>query len=94
MLDNLTLADRYATLNERLKELEAEVKSIRAQILKSGVEVTVGEFANVRIRLGERANFDVNLAKSFLTAEQLQACDREKTVTHTLVVEAKTAKEG
>lgn len=93
MLDNLTLADRFHTLNERLKELEAEVASVRSQILATGQDKLVGEYADVVISLSERSTFDGKLAQSYLTAEQIAACTKKSVVT-TVRAKAKTAKEG
>jgi hypothetical protein len=90
MLDNLTLADRFHTLNERLKELEAEVKSVRDQIVATGQEKLCGEFANVVVSLSERSTFDGKLAQSYLTAEQIAACTKKSVVT-TVRAKAKTA---
>ena len=92
MLDNLTLADRYNTLNERLKELEAEVKAVREQIIATGQERVTGEFADAIVSLSERSNFDGKLAQSYLTAEQIAACTKKSVVT-TVRAKAKTAKE-
>lgn len=93
MLDNLTLADRYTTLNERLKELKAEVEAIREQIIATGLDLHIGEFADVKVVLSERTNFDSKLAQSFLTSQQIAACTT-KTVVTSLRSKAKTAKEG
>lgn len=89
MLDNLTTADKYATLKARIDELEAELKAVRDEIVASGVETVVGEFADVKVSLSERATFDATLAKSFLNAEQIAACTKKSVVT-TLRVKAKT----
>lgn len=89
MLDNLTTADKYATLKARIDELEAELKAVRDEIVASGVETVVGEFADVKVTLSERATFDATLAKSFLNAEQIAACTKKAIVT-TLRVKAKT----
>lgn len=92
MLDNHSLADRFATLTERLKELEAEVKTVREAILATGQDRVIGEFADAIVSLSERSNFDQTLAKSFLNAEQLAACTKKLVVT-TVRAKAKTAKE-
>jgi len=75
MLDNLSTADKYATLKARIDELEAELKAVRDDI---------------KVSLSERATFDQTLAKSYLTAEQIAACTKKSVVT-TLRVKAKTA---
>lgn len=93
MLDNLSLADRFATLTERLKELEAEVKAVREQIIATGQERVIGEFADAVVSLSERTNFDAKLAKSFLTAEQIASCTSKSVIT-TVRAKAKTVKEG
>ena len=90
MLDNLCPADKYATLKARIDELEAELKTVRDGIIASGVDSVVGEFADVKVTLSERATFDGKLAQSYLTAEQIAACTKKSVVT-TLRVKAKTA---
>jgi len=89
MLDNLSLADRFATIHERKKEIEAQHEALRKEILATGQEVVAGEFADAVVRLSERTNFDAKLAKSFLTAEQIAACT-SKSVVNTVVPKAKT----
>jgi len=81
MLNNLTLADRYATLAERLRDLEAEVKTVRELILASGQERVQGDFADVVVALSERSSFDAKAAHKFLTPEQIVACTRSTVVT-------------
>jgi uncharacterized protein YydD (DUF2326 family) len=90
MIDNLTLADRYHTLNERLKELEAEVKAVRDEIVATGHEKICGEYADVVVNLSERSTFDGKLAQSYLSAEQIAACTKKSVVT-TVRAKAKTA---
>jgi|LauGreDrversion4_2_1035121.scaffolds.fasta_scaffold122202_3 hypothetical protein len=90
MLDNLSLADRFATIHERKKEIEAQYEALRKEILATGQEVVAGEFADAVVRLSERTNFDAKLAKSFLNAEQIAACT-SKSVVNTVVPKAKTA---
>jgi len=89
MLDNLSTADKYATIKARIDELEAELKIVREAILASGAETVTGEFATVTVSLAERTTFDQTLAKSFLTAEQIAACSTKKSVVTTLRVKAK-----
>lgn len=90
MLDNLSTADKYATLKARIDELEAELKAVRDDIIASGAETVTGEFADIKVTLSERATFDQTLAKSYLSAEQIAACTKKSVVT-TLRVKAKTA---
>lgn len=92
MLDNLSLADRFATIHERKKEIEAQYETLRKEILATGLEIISGDFSIAVVRLSERNNFDAKLAKSFLTAEQIAACT-SKSVVATVVPKAKTAKE-
>ena len=88
MLDNLSLADRYSTLSERLKEIEAEVKALREQIISTGLERVTGDYADVVIALSERATFDAKVAQKYLTPDQVVECMRQTVVT-TLRVKAK-----
>ena len=88
MLNNLNLADRYSVLAERLRELEAEVKTVRELILATGQDVVRGDFADVEVKLSERTSFDGKAAQRFLSADQVVACTRQTVVT-TLRVRAK-----
>ena len=88
MLDNLSLADRYCTLSERLKEIEAQVKALREQIISTGLERVTGDYADVVIALSERATFDAKVAQKYLTPDQVVECTRQTVVT-TLRVKAK-----
>ena len=88
MLDNLSLADRYCTLSERLKEIEAQVKALREQIISTGLERVTGDYADVVIALSERSNFDAKVAQKYLTPDQVVECTRQTIVT-TLRVKAK-----
>lgn len=88
MLDNLTTADKYATIKARIDELEAELKLVREKIIATGAETVTGEFADIKVTLAERNTFDQTLAKSYLTAEQINACTKRSLVT-TLRVKAK-----
>ena len=81
MLNNLTLADRYSTLSERLRELETEVKSLREMILATGQERIAGDFADVVVALSERATFDAKVAQRYLTPAQIAECTRQTVVT-------------
>lgn len=81
MLNNLSLADRYCTLSERLKELEAELKSVREMILATGQERVAGDFADVVVALSERSSFDAKAAHKYLTADQIAECTRQTLVT-------------
>jgi hypothetical protein len=88
MLDNLSLADRYSTLSERLKEIEVQVKALREQIISTGLERVTGDYADVVIALSERATFDAKVAQKYLTPDQVVECTRQTVVT-TLRVKAK-----
>jgi hypothetical protein len=81
MLNNLTLADRYATLAERLRDLEAEVKAVRDLIIASGQDRVQGDFADVVVALSERASFDAKAAHRYLTPAQIAECTRSTVVT-------------
>jgi len=81
MLNNLTLADRYATLAERLRDLEAEVKAVRDLIIASGQDRISGDFADVVVALSERTSFDAKAAHRYLTPARIAECTRSTVVT-------------
>jgi hypothetical protein len=81
MLNNLSLADRYCTLSDRLKEMEAEVKSLREMILATGQERVTGDYADVVVTLSERNSLDAKAAQKYLTPEQIAECTRQTVVT-------------
>lgn len=81
MLNNLTLADRYSTLSERAKELDAELKSLRDMILATGQDRVAGDFSEVVVALSERATFDAKAAHKYLTPAQIAECTRQTLVT-------------
>ena len=54
MLDNLSTADKYATIKARIDELEAELKMVREQIIASGAETVTGEFSEIKINVDSR----------------------------------------
>jgi hypothetical protein len=81
MLNNLTLADRYATLAERLRDLETEVKAVRDLIIASGQDRVQGDFADIVVALSERTTFDAKAAHKFLTPAQIAECTRSTVVT-------------
>jgi len=93
MLNNLNLADRYSTLVERLRDMEAEVKALRDMIIATGQERVAGDFSDVVVALSERTSFDAKAAQKYLTPEQIVACTKSTLVT-TLRVKAKLEPEG
>lgn len=81
MLNNLSLADRYSSLSERVKELEAELKAVRDMILATGQDRVAGDFSEVVVALSERTTFDAKAAHKYLTAAQIAECTRQTLVT-------------
>lgn len=71
-----TLADQYAVIKAQAEALEAQLKTLRAEILATGQEVVVGEKAIVKVCLSERNTLDTKAAKEFLTVEQVAICTK------------------
>lgn len=76
MTNIAALADAYIEAKQAAEAAEAKVKALRAEILSLGVEVIPGTFADVKVGLSERTTFDSKTAKTFLTDEQIAACNK------------------
>lgn len=78
--NDFTLADRYALAKDALDAAEKLVKELRKEILATGAEMIHGEMASVVVSLSERNSLDANMAKSFLTADQITQCTKTSLV--------------
>ena len=88
-MDNLSpLADRYAALKVQAEVIKKELESLRVEILSTGYEVIVGEKCYVKVCLSEPERFNAELAKKFLTEEQIREC-MKKSLVETLRINAK-----
>jgi hypothetical protein len=70
------LADRYAYIKDEIDALTKQLESVRAEIKATGREEIVGDYAIVKVCLSERTTFDAKLAQTFLSDNQLAACER------------------
>ena len=75
-LDNLSLADRYATLKARADEIDALLKKAREEILATGLDIIKGDLAIIKVSLSESTTLDVKEARKLLSAEQITACSK------------------
>ena len=88
-MDNLSpLADRYAALKVQAEVIKKELESLRVEILSTGYEVIVGEKCYVKVCLSEPERFNAELAKKFLTEEQIREC-MKKSLVETLRISPK-----
>jgi len=88
-MDNLSpLADHYAALKAQADQIKKELESVRAEILSTGYEVIVGEKCFVKVCLSEPERFNSELAKKFLTEEQIREC-MKKSLVETLRISPK-----
>jgi hypothetical protein len=75
-LNNMHLADRYATLKARADEIDALLKKAREEIIASGLEELRGDLAIVKVSLSETVTLDAKEARKVLTPDQVAACSR------------------
>ena len=75
-LNNMHLADRYATLKARADEIDALLKKAREEIIATGLEVLKGDLAIVKVNLSESTTLDAKEVRKLITQEQIDACSR------------------
>lgn len=76
MTNLATLADAYIAAKAELDALEAKVKALRSEIVATGYDKIEGTYGAVTVGLSERTSFDNKVAKTFLTDEQIAACNK------------------
>jgi len=69
-----TLADDYASLDARIKELTKERDAIKALILETGENVIHGANAIVKVSESFPTTFSKDLAETLLSAEDFRRC--------------------
>ena len=84
----MTLADRYAAALEAAKIATAAVDALKAEIKALGQPELAGDYCTVTLALSERTILDGKLAATYLTAEQVAACQKTSLV-ETIRVKAK-----
>ena len=88
-MNNLSpLADHYATLKAQADQIKKELVAVRIEILSTGQEYIFGEKCFVKVCLSEPERFNAELAKKFLTEEQIREC-MKKSLVETLRINAK-----
>ena len=88
-MNNLSpLADHYATLKAQADQIKKELEAVRIEILSTGQEYIFGEKCFVKVCLSEPERFNAELAKKFLTEEQIREC-MKKSLVETLRINAK-----
>ena len=87
-ITSLPLADQYAILKGDIDALTKELNKVKAAIKATGKDEIVGDRAIVTVSLSERTTFDSKVAKTFLSDDQIVACE-VTTLVETLRVKAK-----
>jgi len=75
-INKIDLADRYAAAKDALDAAEKLVRGLRREILATGEETLIGQFANVTVSLSERKTLDQNAIKAILSDEQIADCTK------------------
>lgn len=75
-LDNMHLADRYATLKARADEIDALLKKAREEIIATGLDIIKGDLAVIKVSLSESTTLDTKEVRKILSQEQINACSK------------------
>jgi len=75
-LDNMHLADRYATLKARADEIDALLKKAREEILATGLDIIKGDLAVIKVSLSESTTLDTKKVREMLSQENIGFCSR------------------
>ena len=87
-----TLADRYIAAAEVLKEAEAAVKALKAEIVALGEDEVEGSRGIVKISLGQRSTLDAKAVEDELGKDWVAAHTKQGAVYEILRIVAKPVK--
>jgi hypothetical protein len=85
----MNIADRYITLREQTKAIEAEMDRIKKEFIATGMEHLAADeydFAMVH-QLSERGTIDKKLLAQFLSEDQIKACTKVTQISSVTVKE-------
>ena len=85
----MNIADRYITLREQAKALDAEMDLLKREFLASGAERLAADEYDLAMvhQLSERGTIDKGLLAQFLTADQIKACTKVTQISSVTVKE-------
>jgi hypothetical protein len=85
----MNIADRYITLREQAKALEAEMELLKKEFIATGIErLPADEYDLAMVhQLSERGTIDKKLLAQFLTEAQIKACTKVTQISSVTVKE-------
>jgi len=74
----MNIADRYITLREQTKAIEAEMDRIKKEFIATGMERLAADEYDLAMvhQLSERGTIDKKLLAQFLSEDQIKACTK------------------
>ena len=73
---NVTLADRFAAAKAAAEAATEALDALKAEIKAAGIERHIGVTCDVILTLSEQRRVDTKLLQSYLTDEQIEACEK------------------
>jgi len=85
----MNIADRYITLREQTKAIEAEMDRIKKEFIATGMERLAADEYDLAMvhQLSERGTLDKKLLAQFLSEDQINACTRVTQISSVTVKE-------
>ena len=85
----MNIADRYITLREQTKAIEAEMDRIKKEFIATGMERLAADEYDLAMKhqLSDRPTIDKDLLAQFLTAAQIKACTKVTQTSSVTVVQ-------
>jgi hypothetical protein len=85
----MNIADRYITLREQTKAIEAEMDRIKKEFIATGMERLAADEYDLAMvhQLSERGTIDKKLLAQFLTEDQIKACTKVTQISSVTVKE-------
>jgi len=85
----MNIADRYITLREQTKAIEAEMDRIKKEFIATGMERLAADEYDLAMvhQLSERGTIDKKLLAQFLSEDQINACTKVTQISSVTVKE-------